>query len=490
MIAKELAMTPSVPPAGRPPTPPDPSPPLSSVDSVIAVAEAAAVAAEILTCLAALRPLAPAPWRDRVNLPIDVLASLMDRSAAVTATSVTRLVAQGAIQGAVQSAVRDTTTSTASAADVVGGAVCLAVPDRASAPGHPHGAPHASSTVPEPPAPGSVTRYQRRLLTATTQAVTHAVTVITTATTPPGARGRRARATVVERAADWLDSCRWLILVAITAGLTVGEPALTRELIRAAWDAVEASTPVRADRPWREALAELGESVALTTQDPQLLAEVLGRSATWADRQDHDWIRAEQQWLRALTIHRRAGEHSTDVAVVFTALRDLYHRHGRHHQALDAAHEVLTEHAHRHDTRGVAHAHTALAVILLAAARPEDAAEQAEAAVAAFRDLRDTPPASRNAEATNSTGADRGGLDADLVDEAQALIVWGRCRWAAGGWRAARDRFSDALALLVDIDDTAADTVRDLLRVADGEPLPHPETDSAGDPRAAQPPGR
>jgi hypothetical protein len=62
--------------------------------------------------------------------------------------------------------------------------------------------------------------------------------------------------------------------------------------------------------------------------------------------------------------------------------------------------------------------------------------------------------------------------DAPARQRAEVAVLLGRALWASGAESVARRRFSHALALLVDVDDAAADRVRALLGAPTGTRLP------------------
>lgn len=65
------------------------------------------------------------------------------------------------------------------------------------------------------------------------------------------------------------------------------------------------------------------------------------------------------------------------------------------------------------------------------------------------------------------------GTSPDVVAvHAQILVSWGQALWDQGHHGAARRRWSRALAMVIDVDDVAADHVRALLATAPEDQLP------------------
>jgi hypothetical protein len=58
------------------------------------------------------------------------------------------------------------------------------------------------------------------------------------------------------------------------------------------------------------------------------------------------------------------------------------------------------------------------------------------------------------------------------------LVSWGNLLWSQGAYGQARRKFNAALALLVDVDDTLAEHVRDLLRQPTQSHRTHDELDA------------
>ena len=213
-----------------------------------------------------------------------------------------------------------------------------------------------------------------------------------------------------------------------------------------------------AKAPWWAELAEAGEALAIADRDPELLADLLHHSAaTFAGHGDR--LRAEEQWVRALAIIRRPdhlepGNRDLGIAVL-SGLGALYREWGRLGQALDADLGLVDLRLAEGDPLGIAEAMTTVAATMHAAGRASTAADylaQADEAITAI------------------LGADDS-LEV-LALHTQILIRWGLALWDHGQHTAARRPWSRALAMLIDVDDDAAEHVRALLATAPDDALP------------------
>ncbi|HEV2781257.1 MAG TPA: hypothetical protein VGX25_17890 [Actinophytocola sp.] len=259
-------------------------------------------------------------------------------------------------------------------------------------------------------------------------------------------------------AGAWLARHRAEVLAAVRACDHGGLRRTGTRLASAAWPF---AGRVR-DPDWWQGLADAGEALAIAERDPSLLADLLHRSAaTFAGHDDR--LRAEAQWVRALAIIRRrdASARVTPAerdrgAAVLTGMGALYCGWGRLSKALDAYLELAELHRAAGDAAGVAEALTRVAATMHLAGRLSSASDQfaqADEAMAPVTGAGDAAP-----------GA--------LTFHARILMWWGRALWEQGHHGAARRRWSRALAMLVDVDDAAADHVRALLATAQEDPLP------------------
>lgn len=250
------------------------------------------------------------------------------------------------------------------------------------------------------------------------------------------------------KAIGWVDSHRLILLRTITMATSAGLHPQAGHLAELSWQVTSVAPTLRTDTQWRSDLARRGEDAAIEGRDPDLLGRLLEHSAQLAEQFGERDV-GEAQWVRALAVWRRLDNHA-GVVRVLVALRELYRSWGRLHRALDACFELVTVHQRRGDDRGLALALTEVGITMLAADRPDAAVDYLTRANTAW-------------EAT-----------AVPVPSAQAgtLLALGRAHWRQDAWGLARRRFSDALALWVDVDEIQAERVRRLLSHPDGDPLP------------------
>jgi tetratricopeptide (TPR) repeat protein len=151
---------------------------------------------------------------------------------------------------------------------------------------------------------------------------------------------------------------------------------------------------------------------------------------------ERDRLTAEERWVRALAVARREGDHARSDAVL-TALGALYRDWGRLSKALDAYLALVD--LRGDDPAGLAEALVEVGTTMYAAGRLPSAMNYFDQADEAMSEV-DAPET-----------------------HAQILVWCGRTRWEQGQHGAARRRWSQALAMLVDVDEEAADQVRALL---------------------------
>lgn len=192
------------------------------------------------------------------------------------------------------------------------------------------------------------------------------------------------------------------------------------------------------DPRWWSDLAEAGEALAIADRDPAALVDLLHLGATtFAGHGDR--LRAEERWVRALAILRRDGlrDHERGAAVL-TALGSLYRDWGRLSKALDAYLALVELRQDAGDPAATADALAEVGATMHAAGRLASAMEYFDR-------------------------ADKAMNGASSAAHARILVWCGRTRWEQGHHGAARRRWSQALAMLVDEDDAAAHRVRELL---------------------------
>jgi tetratricopeptide (TPR) repeat protein len=242
------------------------------------------------------------------------------------------------------------------------------------------------------------------------------------------------------RVGGWLAGHRAEVLAAVRACDRDGSRELGTRLAVAVWPAAG----LVADPKWWEELAEAGETLAIADRDPATLVDLLhGSATTFAEHGDR--LLAEQRWVRALAIIRRdgAGDHARGEAVL-NALGALYRGWGRLGKALDAYLALVDLRRDLDDPAGTADALAEVGTTMHAAGRLSSATEYFDRADEAMSAVTDAVPATVAAHAR--------------------ILVWcGRVRWEQGEHGAARRQWSRALAMLVDVDEDAANRVRALL---------------------------
>jgi tetratricopeptide (TPR) repeat protein len=237
-----------------------------------------------------------------------------------------------------------------------------------------------------------------------------------------------------DRVGAWLAGHGAEVVAAVLACDRDGQRGHGTRLAAAVWPAAGL---VR-DPAWWTELAEAGEALAIADRDPRALVDLLHRGAT-TFAEGGDRLRAEERWVRALGITRRDGLDDLGQAVL-RALGDLYRDWGRLSKALDAYLGLVDLREDAGDPAGIADALTSVGATMHAAGRSRSATEYFDRADEVLSEV---------------AGA----------QEAHArVLVWcGRTRWEQGQHGAARRRWSQALAILVDVDEAAAGEVRELL---------------------------
>lgn len=242
--------------------------------------------------------------------------------------------------------------------------------------------------------------------------------------------------------AVWLADHRPEVVAAVLACDRDGARELGTRLAAAVWPAAGLVPEPR----WWSDLAEAGEALAVAGRDPAALVDLLCRgAAVFAAHGDR--MRAEERWVRALSVSRRDGAPGQDRALA--ALGALYREWGRLSKALDAFLGLVDVRRAAGDPAGTAAALADVGTTMHAAGRVRSAMDYFDQADAVLRDAGGAPS-----------------------EHARVLVWCGRARWELGQHGAARQRWSRALAMLVDVDEVEADRVRVLLAT---EPESEPE---------------
>ncbi len=251
------------------------------------------------------------------------------------------------------------------------------------------------------------------------------------------------------RAGAWLADHRAEVLATLWACDRDGAPELGTRLAAAAWPA---AALVPDPRFWEE-LAEAGETLAIACRDPAALVDLLHAAATtFAAHGDRS--RAEERWVRALAVIRRDGLRDLGRGqAVLSALGALYRDCGRLSKALDAYLGLVDLRRDAGDPAGTADALAEVGATMHAAGRLGSATDYFDRADEAMGEVGEVSP--------------------EVLTAHARILVWcGRTRWEQDQHDAARRRWSRALAMLVDVDDDAANRVRALLAA---EPAAHPQ---------------
>lgn len=233
----------------------------------------------------------------------------------------------------------------------------------------------------------------------------------------------------------WLVEHHAEVLAAVLACDRDGARAVGTRLAAAVWPAA-GQVP---DPRWWEELGQAGEALAIADRDPATLVDLLhGCATTFAAHGDR--LRAEERWVRALAITRRDGLDARG-QVVLSALGGLYRSWGRLGKALDAYLGLVDLRRDADDPVGTAEALAEVGTTMHAAGRLRSATEYFDRADEVLSSSAGGSPAAH----------------------ARILVWCGRTRWEQGQHGAARRRWSRALAMLVDVDENAANRVRGLL---------------------------
>jgi tetratricopeptide (TPR) repeat protein len=141
-------------------------------------------------------------------------------------------------------------------------------------------------------------------------------------------------------------------------------------------------------------------------------------------------------------LRRRLGDRA-ELRRVLRALGEAYKARDRWHRVLDTLDWIFTTFQQDPpDYAGMAGTLAEIGTTMITVERPDSAADYLKRAVTAYGKLAEPAP----------------------IGHAAALVSWGNLLWSQGTYGQARRKFSAALALLVDIDDTLAEQARELLR--------------------------
>lgn len=219
------------------------------------------------------------------------------------------------------------------------------------------------------------------------------------------------------------------------------------DLITRLWNVTVEHPGVREDSGWRRCLAIAGEQAARASENAVRVGAMLehaGRACAAVG----DLLLAESQLVRAVEVWQQVHDEGRVDATLSELVR-VFSVSGQWARALDAAFVLLDVQRGRGQGRAAARTLALIGGLMRQAGRSESALEywqQAESAFAA--------------------------IDVDPREPAGVLLVAGRHQWVLDRHRPAQDAWHRALALLVDVDDDAAEQVRAHLRLRPGDPLP------------------
>ncbi|ONI91785.1 hypothetical protein ALI144C_00665 [Actinosynnema sp. ALI-1.44] len=252
------------------------------------------------------------------------------------------------------------------------------------------------------------------------------------------------------RRADHVDGANWLrrnhkeILATAREAVRGDDPRTAATFLTAAWELV----PADMDTTWCDSLRECGHDLSATGAESPELAAVFRRSAAvYYARGDYRF--AEAEGLAELAVWRELDDPDEHVAALDSLARTFLAR-DRLHRAMDCADERLEvhiEHGRQHD---IAADLQHLGRLMLLADRPDTAVDYLTRARDAFDELP--------------------GVTAQ--QHARVRMLLGCALWRTGGEAGARREFSNALRVVVDVDDTTADKIRELLSTSSGAALP------------------
>jgi tetratricopeptide (TPR) repeat protein len=211
--------------------------------------------------------------------------------------------------------------------------------------------------------------------------------------------------------------------------------AIAGDVARAAWR----SLATRAHLDWCRELAYAGEQAAIDGRQPELLVELLDTSAeVYASA--GDWQGAERAWLRALAVVEELGD-TTRATHFFHLLTTNYLNWERPHKAVNMLLEIAAIHERADNLVKAAQAQAEVARIMADAGRTDAAVDYL---TRADRTLRAHP-----------------GTDPERIRAHAAILSdLGQVHARLGAINTARNYYHRALAMVVDIDDRAADRIR------------------------------
>jgi tetratricopeptide (TPR) repeat protein len=247
-----------------------------------------------------------------------------------------------------------------------------------------------------------------------------------------------------EDVARWWDAQQDGILAVIESLIAEGHPDTAVSLLSQVWPIVAA----QARAPWPGRLRYCGTRLVDELPTSRVLAQVLRYSAQACRRHEY-YQEAELDGMRELAIWRALNDYAGAVDAL-RHLAETFRSRNRLHRVMDCADQILQWALRQRDEIAVAGAFRDLGLLTVEAGRPDEAIGYLTRA----RDIIDTLPG------------------VPVVRQAELIARLGTAMWLSGARSKARRRFSEALALLVDVDDAAADRIRVLVGTSSDTPLP------------------
>jgi tetratricopeptide (TPR) repeat protein len=246
-----------------------------------------------------------------------------------------------------------------------------------------------------------------------------------------------------EDVARWWDAQQDDILALIESLIADGHPDTAVSLLSQVWPIVATQA-----RPWPGRLRDCGTRLVDELPTSRVLAQVLRYSAQACRRHEY-YQEAELDGMRELAIWRALNDYPGAVNAL-RHLAETFRSRNRLHRVMDCADQILQWALRQGDELAVAGAFRDLGLLTVEAGRPDEAIGYLTRA----RDIIDTLPG------------------VPVVRQAELIARLGTAMWLSGARSKARRRFSEALALLVDVDDAAADRIRVLVSTPSDTPLP------------------
>ncbi|ALG06420.1 hypothetical protein AOZ06_05300 [Kibdelosporangium phytohabitans] len=248
----------------------------------------------------------------------------------------------------------------------------------------------------------------------------------------------------VEDVVEWFNDNRRQILATVQDAVANGEPETAAQLLVRIWPIV----PTTTDAVWCAALRDCGQRSAVSLPSSRVMAAVFRKSAAFFLACGDHRV-AETEAMRELAIWRRLDDPDGHVRAL-NSLSRIFQARGRLHRVIDCAARRLAIHVRHHRPLDVAHDLRHLGAVMLQAHRPDTAVDYLTRALDAFDELPETT----------------------ARQHAELRVLLGRSLWLSGSHSRARRQFSDALQIVFDEDEAAADRIRELLATAVNATLP------------------